>query len=94
MKQCLQINIIDQKGGKRFFFKGKFIIIPLLKTKMAIYSMDTLVFSQVFECSYQRVNVATVKFRKFGIVPVSSLMYTKLGWKGLVTYLTNIPISL
>ena len=36
----------DQKGGKGLE-KGKCIIIPLLQTKMAIYSI-LLVFSQVF----------------------------------------------
>ena len=50
--------------------KGKCIKIPVFKTKMAIISY--LVFSQVFECSYyQRVNAATIKFKKFGIVPGS-----------------------
>ena len=33
----------------------------------------TLVYSQVFSSYYQQVNAATVQFRKFGIVPVSSL---------------------
>ena len=34
----------------------------------------TLVFNQVFYCSYYlQVNAATVKLRKSGIVPVSSL---------------------
>ena len=33
-----------------------------------------LLFSQVFECSYyQRLNAATINFRKFGIVSVSSV---------------------
>ena len=30
-------------------------------------------YSQVFSSYYQQVNAATVQFRKFGIVPVSSL---------------------
>ena len=34
MKQCLVIKIISQKGGKKENIK-----IPLLKTKMAIYSI-------------------------------------------------------
>ena len=48
--------------------------IPLLKTKTAIYSIlkcSVRYFSAV--TNYQRVHAATVKFRKFGIVPVSSL---------------------
>ena len=53
--------------------KGKCIKIPLL-TNQNGNLFHTSVFSRVFYCSYyQEVNAATVKFRKCGIEPVSSL---------------------
>ena len=70
------MKIIDKKGGNRFGGKRKMDQNSLIKNQNGNL-FHTLVFSQVFQCSYyQRVNAATVKFRKFGIVPVSSLTST------------------
>ena len=61
------------KRGKRFGKKENVSKLPYQTPKWQLF--HTLVFSQVFRCSYyQRVNAATVKFRKFGIVPVASLV--------------------
>ena len=70
----VKIKIIDQKGGKRFGKIGNYIKkFPIKNHYGKLF--HTLVISRVFWYSYQQVNAATVKFRKFGIVPVSSLFH-------------------
>ena len=60
-------------GGKRKMYQNSHI------KNQTGNLFHTLVIGQVFKCSYyQRVNAATVKFMKFGIVPVSSLNYDYL----------------
>ena len=67
------MKIIDQKGGEKVFKKGKCIKIPLLKTKMAIYSIKKGKCIKIHLLKTKMDNAATVKFRKFGIEPVASL---------------------
>ena len=62
----LDKNKIDQKGEN----VSKF---PRLINNQNGNWFLTLVYSQVFSSFYQQVNAATVQFRKFGMVPVSSL---------------------
>ena len=72
MKVSLDKNNRSKKGGK-VLKKWKMYQTSLINNQNDNL-FHTLVFSQVFQCSYyQRVNAAIVKFRKFGILPVSSL---------------------
>ena len=71
--------MIVKKGEKVWKKQETCIKIPLLNTRNGTLCPYFSVQSGICQCRsyYQRVNAATVKFRKFGIVPVASLERNK-----------------